>query len=96
MTEQPESKCNKCEECFPSTPEFFYTSNGKLKTSICKECKKIQSREYAKNYIPKKPRVYKPRKTKQIWGDRIEKRTYQDRKEYFKEYMLKKKALLTV
>ncbi len=96
MSEQQESKCNKCDKVFPSTTEFFYTSKGKLKTNICKECKKIQSREYAKSYIPKKPRVYKPRKTKQIWGDRIEKRTYQDRKEYFKEYRLKKKALLTV
>lgn len=94
MTNQ-ESKCQKCEEVFPCTTEFFYTCKGKLKLNICKECKKIQSREYAKTYIPKKPRVYKPRKTKQIWGDRIEKRTYQDRKEYFKEYRIKK-ALLTV
>ena len=110
MTEQEEAKCNKCDEVFPCTTEFFYSCKGKLKTSICKECKKIQSREYAKSYIPKKPRKYVKGSRNEYMKEynklhpKKETRTYQDRKEYqreyqrkyIKEYRLKKKALLSV
>ena len=112
MTEQEEAKCNKCDEVFPCTTDFFYTTKGKLKTSICKECKKIQSREYRKTYVTKKDtgtyvtkkdtRTYEDRKEykKQYYENNKEKfntvKTKEYRREYYKQYRLKKKALLSV
>ena len=36
--------CKHCDVLYPTTKEFFYTDNKKLSTHICKECKKIKSR----------------------------------------------------
>jgi hypothetical protein len=75
MTEQEESKCGKCAKVYPKTKEYFYTSNGKLKLHMCKECKKEQSREAEKTRKPRKPRI----------------RAYRDRREYTKMYYARKK-----
>ena len=75
MTEQEESKCTKCDKVYPKTKEYFYTSKGKLKLHMCKECWKEKSREAEKTRKPRKPRI----------------RAYRDRREYFKEYNIKRK-----
>jgi len=74
--------CKHCDKSYSKTKEFFYTCNGKLKTDICKCCKKARVKEYNKTYV---------RKTKQDFTGRKQVRNYEDRKEnllkYQKEYI---------
>ena len=79
MTTQEEDAkdvlCKHCDVYYPATKQNFYTCKGKLKLHMCKECWKEKSREAEKNRKPRKPRI----------------RSYIDRREYFKEYNLKRK-----
>ncbi len=52
MAETAEKKyCGKCRTYKDATPENFYIDNktGKLK-SVCKECRRVYSRQYGKNH----------------------------------------------
>jgi len=42
--------CSTCKVLLPITDKYFYTTNGKFKTSKCKECKKKyeQQRKFIK------------------------------------------------
>ena len=52
MSQQTDSAyavCQCCKKQYPKTKEYFYTCNGKLRTSNCKPCKKKKTADYAKN-----------------------------------------------
>jgi hypothetical protein len=55
--ENEKALCKHCNEEFPKTKEYFYTSYGKLKLDICKECKKEKSRKN-KNTKPRNRTKY--------------------------------------
>ena len=56
------STCNTCEKEFEKTKDNFYTSKGKLKTTICKGCKKQKNDKYRDRVDQKKE--YQKRKEK--------------------------------
>ena len=41
--------CKHCDVSYPTTKDFFYMDRGRLSTHICKECKKIKSKDIQKN-----------------------------------------------
>lgn len=53
--------CKHCDTTYPANNDNFYTENGKLKLSICKECKKKKSKVYHKKAKPTVS-VYRDRK----------------------------------
>ena len=81
MTELKETlkatRCKHCDVSYPTTKEYFYTSYGKLKLNMCKECKKAQSRKYEKNRDRK---------------GRVQVRDKEKKKAYNKMYRERKKA----
>ena len=50
--------CKHCDVSYPATKDNFYTSYGKLKLDICKECKKERSRQNEKNRKPRDRKEY--------------------------------------
>ena len=50
--------CKHCDVSYPATKDNFYTSYGKLKLDICKECKKERSRQNEKNRKHKDRKEY--------------------------------------
>ena len=50
--------CKHCDVSYPATKDNFYTSYGKLKLDICKECKKERSRQNEKNRMPRDRKEY--------------------------------------
>ena len=91
--ENEKALCKHCNESFLKTKEYFYTSYGKLKLDICKECKKEKNREYRlknphKKYVRKKPdtRVRNRTEEKKIY--------YQKNKERLKAYQRERRRQL--
>jgi hypothetical protein len=56
------SICNQCLLEFPVTTKHFYTANGKLITSICKNCKKEKRKKYKNNKETRKAYYWKNKK----------------------------------
>ena len=50
--------CKHCDTMYPATKDNFYTSNGKLKLSICRGCKKEFSKVNEKNRKPRDRKAY--------------------------------------
>jgi len=70
--------CKHCDTTYPATNEHFYTEKGKLRLSICKECKKKKSKVH---HQKARPTVY-------VYRDRKE---YS--KMYYTQKKLKKQEL---
>ena len=70
--------CKHCDLSYPATKDNFYTSYGKLKLDICKECKKERSRQNEKTRKPRDRKEYMRNRKKYM-------------REYQRKYRLKKK-----
>lgn len=85
--------CTKCEQEFPATKEYFYTTGKKYLNSYCKTCAKKYVREWSKNNKDKAKEYYQANREEILaYNKQYQIENKEKIRAYKKEWYLKRKA----